>query len=197
MEGYELQPIEGMPGTVTPIRFRLGGGVAFQLYTHLGAALTGNAMRFGNSAEGVEDAYTNFLVPFMWNATTDPQAWIDGLAASITDFLRNLNPASRPEFDGTAYELGITVRWVWLCFPIALVTLSGTILVASIVSTQRSRVAPWKGSFLNLLLLDLDDPLKEECHGQMTRYQGPEAAIARSKVRLLEQHGRLWKLKAA
>jgi len=60
----------------------------------------------------------------LWNGSTvDPQAFIDNLAASMTNSMRLYSISSRPALNGTAFQLAIVIRWEWLVLPVALVFL--------------------------------------------------------------------------
>ena len=103
------------------------------------------------SAQDVDDN----LIREIWNATTHIDAWIANLATSITNVVCTTNTTSRPEYNGSAVQLGVGVRWVWLTLPVVLVFLSLALLVAVIVQTANSPVKAWKESPLMFLLLDM------------------------------------------
>ena len=68
--------------------------------------------------------YTTDVMKSLWNGSTvDPQAFIDNLAASMTNSMRLYNISSRPALNGTAFQLAIVIRWEWLVLPVALVFL--------------------------------------------------------------------------
>jgi len=125
----------------------------------------------------------NDLILGMWNGTRDPDTWISNLATSMTNAVRSLNATSTPNANGTPYELAITVRWLWLVVPIALVFLSILFLFAVIIRTALAPVRSWKGSPMTLLLFDLDTHIKDAGRSQMDRKDGVKKAIGKTMVK--------------
>ena len=121
---------------------------------------------------------------------------LDLVATSLTNVVRNANQTARDEYNGTGYQLGVSVRWAWIALPAALVFLSVTFLATVMVRTALSPVAPWKGSPLTLLLFDIDHEAKAASFGQAGEYRGLQQAVGNMKVRLQEDPGRTWTFKA-
>ncbi|EMC94526.1 hypothetical protein BAUCODRAFT_551020 [Baudoinia panamericana UAMH 10762] len=152
-----------------------------------------------NGSIGLLETAQNFSSDVMggvWNGTRNPQAWIQDIATSLTNVVRVYNQTNRDEYNGTAYQLGVNVRWTWISLPTTLVVLSIVFLLTVMVRTALSPVAPWKGSPLTLLLFDIDHAAKEASYGQVYKYKGIQRAVGGMTVRMKEQPGRAWTFKA-
>jgi hypothetical protein len=66
-------------------------------------------------------AFSSDLMKGVWNGSTDPDTWISNIATSLTNVVRRTNPSSRSDFDGVAFEPGVSVSWEWIALPAMLV----------------------------------------------------------------------------
>lgn len=141
--------------------------------------------------------YTSDLVRGIWNGTTDMDSWISNLATSMTNVIRSTNTSSRPQYNGTPYELMVIVRWKWIVLPAALVAMSILFLIAVIIRTAYSPVQSWKGNLLTMFLFELDEDIKDAAVDQVDKYRGLDKAIGRKRVRSTKERSGVWKLKEA
>jgi hypothetical protein len=178
------------PGNLTD--FEVSELAVETLAMYLEKSFNGTAYFDGKSATLSSD-----MVAGIWNGTTSPQTWISNVATSMSNVMRSTNTCVRAQYDGAAYELGVTVHWAWISVPAVLVVSSTLLLIAVMIRTACSPVKPWKGSPLTLLLFDIDNKIREASYGQMDSHHGVEDAIGTSKVRLMRQPGKLWSLKAS
>ena len=117
----------------------------------------------GTVTSGISGYYTlDDSILAIWNGTTNQDWWISNLAMSLTNHIRTANPASDSRFDGTAYQLGVKIRWVWLALPVAMVVFAILFLTIVMVQTARSDVSSWKASPLTLLLFDVDGGIRQD-----------------------------------
>lgn len=117
-----------------------------------------------------------------WTYVEDIDKWWARLAKSMTNNVRmngfiNADGNDRyasgiswtdadedGRYAGTAWAsvVFIHVKWLWLIFPAALVSLSTTFLVATMVASWHSNLRPWKSFILPVLYTRLEDGLQEE-----------------------------------
>ncbi|KAE8454181.1 hypothetical protein EG329_005106 [Mollisiaceae sp. DMI_Dod_QoI] len=95
-------------------------------------------------------------------ATTFQDGWIERFTTTLTNHVRTAVPGSKVLYDGTAFQLGIVVRWWWLALPVAMVAMSMLLLTLVIIQTARSEVKSWKASPLTLLLFDVDGVIRKD-----------------------------------
>ena len=100
-------------------------------------------------------------------ASTDLDLWMNNIALSMTNALRAFDPAPDDMYNGTGYQLGIQVRWLWTTLPAVLVISPLIILLVTVVKTASSPVPAWKGSPLALLFVDVDQDIRRGAMGQM------------------------------
>jgi hypothetical protein len=67
----------------------------------------------------------------IWNSTTNLDSWINNVVASMTNGVRRTARMSQLVYSGTAYQLGVMVRWMWLILPLAMAILSILLLIGS------------------------------------------------------------------
>ncbi|KAF2111045.1 hypothetical protein BDV96DRAFT_650647 [Lophiotrema nucula] len=88
---------------------------------------------------------------------------MENLANGLSQGLRTISyqpPAARGRaFTTTSH---FVVHWAWLAFPLTLLIGSLVILVAVIVQTNRSTMAPWGNDVLAVLLHGLDEQTRQE-----------------------------------
>jgi hypothetical protein len=136
------------------------------------------------------------LIYGAWNGSTNASAWIANLATSMTNVMRSADSVSRDQYNGSQYELTVTVRWEWLVFPAALVAASLVYLLVIMSQTAASPVHSWKGSPLTMLLFELDRDISQEAHGQVEKQGGLLKTIGGTKVRMVREDGGIRKLHA-
>jgi len=136
------------------------------------------------------------LIAGIWNGTTDPQGWIQNVATSMSNIVRSTNSTSRPEYDGSAYQLGVSVRWAWLTLPAVLVACSVLLLAIVMARTAYSSVEAWKGSPMTLLMLRVDQKIMDAGAARLTEYRGLEKPAGQAKVRLERIPDGSWALNA-
>jgi len=108
---------------------------------------------------------TSDLLLLLWMAPNVTRS-MENLAVYMTNALRNNDSSILAEAQnnpsaiapdqavlGTVWvqEQFVSVRWVWLAMPLALILFVTIFLVATIVKTSRSRIGVWKSSPLALL----------------------------------------------
>jgi hypothetical protein len=137
-------------------------------------------------------------VDAIWSASANLDPWIQRVALSMTNALRNSSGLpSHALYNGTGYQLGISVRWPWIALPAAMVVLSLIFLAMVMVQTARSPVASWKGSPLAILFFDVDQEMKRSVLGHTDRFNGIKDTVSDARVVLRGQPGGIWTFKAA
>lgn len=138
--------------------------------------------------------YPNDLMRGIWNGTTDPKAWIQDVATSMTNVIRsNSSLWQRDEYNGEQYELAVRVRWLWIILPATLVLSSIVFMTTVMIRTVHSPVRSWKGSPLTMLLFDLDIAIRNVASERIEQHNGVEEAVGGQTVRLVRiVDGRRW-----
>ena len=131
--------------------FRIQNGTVAALSQYMNYTLSGQLQ-----TENTEVPYGTFVNDVMQalNITADIAGLMDGLATSMTNYLRELgNSGSDSQAQGTAYSLMVHVhiRWAWLALSGALVMLSIGLLIATIILSTRSRLPVWKSSSMETI----------------------------------------------
>jgi hypothetical protein len=142
-----------------------------------------------------------------WGNSGDLDPWIKQLALSMTNALRTFgdqgyssygySQPTYPRYNGTAYQLGVSVRWSWIVLPAALVLLSVVFLVVVMIQTARSPVAAWKGSPLAILFFDVEQEIKRSILSQTDKTHRIQDTVCDARVVLRGQPGGIWTFKAA
>jgi hypothetical protein len=157
---------------------------------------------FVNTMQGnasLKPTLSSDLINRAWYVSTNASVWnpwIANLATSMTNVMRSTNSMSRDQYNGSQYELTVTVRWEWLVFPAALVAASLVYLLVIMFQTAASPVYSWKGSPLTMLLFELDQDISQEAHGQVEKQGGLLKTIGGTKVRMTREDGGIRKLHA-
>ena len=124
----------------------------------LQASFNGTAEYTPEGAQISTSQYVDRLWYHHQNSTDDMMA---NLARSMTNALRIITPSTRPQYNGTAYQLGVRVRWEWITLP-AFVVLATILLLATVmIRTARIGVGSWKDGPLTLLLFDVDEVITQ------------------------------------
>jgi hypothetical protein len=142
-------------------------------------------------------SYGTDLIRGIWNGTTNSEVWISNLALSMTNVIRSTSTTSRDVYNGTAFQLGVNVRWWWLSLPYALVVCSILLLIVVVVKTYLNpSVRPWKGNPLTFLLFEVEQEIREAGVKKLDEHRGVERAVGERRVKLIKQVGDVWKFKA-
>ncbi|KAL8874780.1 MAG: hypothetical protein Q9198_006772 [Flavoplaca austrocitrina] len=133
---------------------------------------------------------SSHTIAAMWPATRSIDAWIENLAASMTNVVRTTTPEPHEYYNGTAYQVAFRVRWIWITLPGILLLVSQLVLIGAMLQTKRSSVQAWKGSPLALLFVNTEDNLQRRLDGQASAYRGYEKALGKTVIGLeKEGHG--------
>jgi hypothetical protein len=137
-------------------------------------------------------------VDAVWRASANLDPWMQQVALSMTNALRNSSgQPSHARYNGIGYQLGISIRWLWIALPAAMVLLSLVFLAIVMIQTARSPVASWKGSPLAFLLFDVDQEIKRSVAGHTDRFNGIKDITSDVKVVLQGLPGDIRTFKAA
>ena len=143
-------------------------------------------------------------VDAIWSASADLNPWMQQLALSMSNGLRTWatqpDQAGKPEhvkYNGTGYQLGVSVRWSWIILPALMVLLSIVLLIIVMIQTARSPLAAWKGSPLAFLFFDVEQEVRRSVVGQTNIYHGLRDSVKDVNVVLKGQPGGLWSFKTA
>ena len=169
-EGNEVFSLVGNldSNSHSPTNFSLGIATQATFKQYLSSLFTGNV----STSEVAQDLsfssdFMGALVPSRSSGATDigvnltniPEL-MSNLSQSMTIRMRQ-SAVNNPEAQiaGDAYELDsfVEVRWAWLALPLALLLLTLIFLLASIRTSARAEVMPWKSSSIALLFHGLPD----------------------------------------
>ena len=131
--------------------FRIQNGTVAALSQYMNHTLSGQFL-----TENTEVPYGTFVNDVMQalNITADIDGLMDGLAISMTNYLRELgNSGSDSQAQGTAYSLivHVHIRWAWLALSAVLVVLSIGLLTVTIILSARSGLPVWKSSSMETI----------------------------------------------
>jgi hypothetical protein len=184
-----------LPASMNPPpdeQFTFGIYAASLMKTYITSFLTGNISINLESKFGSND-----YIEFIWNSTSNPELWIENIAVSLSNAVRVGEPAQDDRYDGTAFILGVSVRWYWLSLPLLLVGLSLVFLIINIYRTSRSGVGAWKGSPLALLFCDIEPEVKDKAGFAMYKSDGLKDVVGKTKMVLEAEAGGEWVFKPA
>lgn len=189
-EYLAFEPVGKIPHANRSTAFEITGMAGLVFWQFAMQTFNGNVTLLQDDAR-----YSNNLMQGIWSATIDTDAWIAKVARSVSNAIRTLRTIDWPqaEYNGTSYELGVRVRWEWLILPVTTILASILLLLATMVRTARSPVAPWKGSPLAFLLFDIDQEVKDMCYGRDCEYWGIQSAVGKVRVGFRREAGALWK----
>lgn len=182
---YHFPSMSIRPGGLKSLNFTVNVGAAQSLSRFLTNSFTGNVSTHYDTI----DYSSNFMLG-IWQGTRDPDAWIANLAQSMTNVIRSFNQTSRPQYNGTSYELSIDVLWRWMFFPIVLVLCSAAFLIAVILKTaSHPEAETWKGSPLAFLLFGLQSDVKAEGLQRMSEdgWVATQKELGECRVRLVTE----------
>ena len=127
---------------------------------------------------------SNDIVQAIWENSGNLDAWVQNLATSMSNIVRQNTPHSDPMYNGVAYQLGYDISWSWLIAPSALVLSSLLMLVVAIVRTRRKPIGAWKGSPLVLLFMKLDPAIRDRAGDELYVPNGLQEKIGNCQVTL-------------
>lgn len=179
--GSDLFYFDALPPSLNPAEganYSVGIFATMALQEFLSPLFDGNVTLNLESQSPSSD-----FVEAVWNGTANLDAWINNLAISMTNVVRTSTPVSDDIYNGTAFQQGIKVRWIWLILPCTMVATSSTILVVVMVKSARSNVEVWKGSPLTFLFSEVDPLLKEQVGAsQLGTVKGIERAVGKRRA---------------
>lgn len=127
--------------------------------------------RDGGKGEGLD--MTQALYEIQIESTTGITNIVQSIATKMTDVIRNQQGAAgqyttretrapgilTTQANDTTESMVVSVKvdWIWLSFPIVLVTASLLFLIATIVITSSKEIPSWKSSNLAVLGMGLDE----------------------------------------
>ena len=149
------------------------------LQDYLSGTINGN-VSFNNYGTSM----SNDIVQAVWENSANLDAWIQNLATSMSNLVRQSIPHSDERYNGVAYQLGYDIRWPWLIAPAALVLSSLLMLVVAIVRTRRRPVGAWKGSPLVMLFMKLDPAIRDRAADGLYVPNGLQERIGNCQVML-------------
>lgn len=139
----------------------------------------------GNVTLDIESTFpSNDIVQAIWENSADLDAWIQNLATSMSNLVRQNIPHSDKMYNGKAYYLGYDISWPWLIGPTALVLSSLLMLVVAIVRTRRRPIGAWKGSPLVMLFMKLDPATRDRAADELYVPNGLRKKIGDCQVTL-------------
>ena len=164
--------------------FWIPSGTIAAMKEYLNVTFTG----FVNVSGGEVDAsdgpvFVNDVMQAL-NLTQNITALMEGLATSMTSYLRNVGGNNETTAIGTTskMETYVHVRWAWLGLPIGLLILSTIFLIITMITSKRRGFAIWKTSSLAMLFHGLDGI--QEHHAVESRGQMDDIAVhTRVKLR--------------
>ena len=127
---------------------------------------------------------SNDIVQAIWENSANLDAWIQNLATSMSNIVRQNIPHSDEMYNGVAFYLGYDISWLWLIGPTALVLSSLLMLVVAIVRTRRKPIGAWKGSPLVMLFMKLDPAIRDRVADELYVPNGLREKIGDCEVTL-------------
>ena len=177
---YYFDPIPASLNPSPDANYSVGIDATIILQEILYSLLGGNI-----TLDSESQAYSSDFVEAIWNGTGNIDYWAQNLALSMTNYLRTANPASNDLYNGTSYQLGIKVQWLWIILPSIMVFSSVLVLAWIMIEISRSQVGVWKGSPLAMLFSDVDPEIKGQVGpGDAAQFRGIERAVGNRKVAL-------------
>lgn len=127
---------------------------------------------------------SNDIVQAIWQNSGNLDAWIQNLATSMSNAVRQDIPYSDTMYNGVAYQLGYDISWPWLITPAVLVMSSLLMLIVAIVRTRRGPIGAWKGSPLVMLFMKLDPAIRDRARDELYVPNGLQEKIGKCPVTL-------------
>ena len=148
--------------------------------------------------EGAQISTSQYVDRLWYHHQNSTDSMMANLARSMTNALKTLTPSTRPQYNGTAYQLGVRVRWEWVTLPAFVVLATILLLAVVMVRTARIGVGSWKDGPLTLLLFDVDEVIRHSVASRGGDSTAELRLLEKQKVTLgkAEQDGR-WLMKSA
>jgi len=142
--------------------------------------------------------YSSDWIEAMWNATYDLPTWISNLALSLTNEVR-LAGHGGGDYDGHATQLApvINVQWLWMIYPLTLISASVYYLLSTIVQSSRDGVSVWKSDALPMLFCRIDSTIHEKVKDGMDVPNGLEERVGPVEVALQRTDAGEWTFRTA
>jgi hypothetical protein len=178
---------------LTEIKHTIPAGTLANLKAWLNYTLQGSLNTTGSEVDNSNGAVWVNDVMEAFNVTSDWTGLMDGLAKSMTTYIRSSGLSGTENATGTAYRLEtfVHVKWPWLAMPVALVAFSGLFLTVTMIVNSRKNVLAWKSNSLALLfhgLEGVDIRGAGEGLGQM------DDIARKTRVKLTRSEAGEWKL---
>jgi len=136
---------------------------------------------------------TKALKAVPWASPDDLVRHIERLTTALTNAIRSGYASSEP-VPGKAFlaETYVAVHWGWLAFPIVMLSLSITFLVATIVKTSDSEnkdIAVWKTSAMPVLLYSLPQDVRHKLSSSSKSDSETSNCAPEVRIRLVSNQG--------
>jgi hypothetical protein len=133
--------------------------------------------------------YSSDWIEAMWNATADPDAWMDTFTLAMSKEIRQrgtIDPRSGMNYNGYATEMApfVRVQWLWMVYPAVLIAGSLWFLLHTIVRGAHDGVSVWKSDALPMLFCRIDSGIHERVRDGMDVPNGLEERVGHTKVAL-------------
>jgi hypothetical protein len=128
-----------------------------------------------------------------WLAPNNITRHMEKIATSLTNLARSESGGNEfIEGQALAPETYIKVNWAWLTFPLAMLTLCISFLVATIVKTSRAAnndIGMWKTSAMPTLIYSLPQDVRQDLTGDSARKSSIADGANKVKIRLVPNRG--------
>jgi hypothetical protein len=158
----------------------------------------GSVMWSGNRGAYI---YSSVGTQSIWQSRHNLSSWIDTVASGITTAIRSNATLADPALSARTYagvatvtQSFVRVRWAWILYPSAMLTIGVLHFMATIWQTVRCRAYVWKADPIVPLLLRLDTTNGEV--GGLDDGGRVPGEILDQEVVLLRNEGRGWALSA-
>ena len=185
------RPSDGIDGNHT---YWIPAGTLANLKAWLNVTLQGSLNTTGSEVDGSNGPVWANDIMEAFNVTSDWDALMNGLATSMTTYIRSSGPSYAVETaEGVAHknETYVHVKWPWLTFPVGLVLFSILFLITTMIINSRRKALEWKSSSLALLFHGLE---KSETRQAPDGLGQMEEMAKRMRVRLEMVGNGEWKL---
>jgi hypothetical protein len=118
---------------------------------------------------------------------------IAGMATAITNVVRS-DPANNEFITGQAFapETYVAVRWAWLAFPLAMLSLCAIFLIATMIKTSKGgheELGTWKTSAMPTLIYSLPQDMRQNLTTTSTCRSIVDVGAKKVKIRLKPDQG--------
>ncbi|MCJ1284554.1 hypothetical protein MMC26_003887 [Xylographa opegraphella] len=147
--------------------------------------------------ENTEVPYGTFVNDVMeaLNVTADIGSLMDGLAVSMTNYLRqSANSGAESQAQGTAYSLivHVHIRWAWLALSGLLIAPAIGLLVTTMILSMRKGLPIWKSSSMDTILHGPDNGCAKV--GQSVDAAAPKAITPNAMMVMGQNSSGHWRL---